>query len=412
MYRKKGYVVCLVLLLAVAVFFGCSEDTSVPVYEFVEPADVDPGPNPVETVAPAVMEPEAFGDYAAPEEGAEFIAPEQDYSEEIPIPDQMPAGPQIMEPEQGNAWNRKPESREDMLAEETESTDAVPAATVPAATEPAATEPVETEPVETEPEIVLEETLPFGMLEDPDLTDFVNVAWYIPDIVVDLRYAGSDNFTSVPIYVFQDAYLRYGTVMKLNKVCEELKEHDVYLKIWDAFRPASAQFKLWSIYPDPNYVADPNRGFSAHTRGNTLDVTLVDSQGNELPMPSEFDDFSDAANRDYAKCTEEERQNAMLLESVMEKNGFRGYWGEWWHFTDTYSYEVEKVFDPAEISTWYPKCNEFITLRKKASAYSEAVDEIRVGYSFTVLGYTDQFAMVEFNGQRGYVLRKYMQQTP
>ena len=359
MYRKIGYFICFMLLSAAA-FVGCSEASGISDYEFIESA----------------LEEEE------------------------------------MEPEQDNPWNRMQESTENTLPEEMQPPVTVPAATRPMETEPEETEPVQTESTETEPVIVLEETLPFGMLENPDLTDFVNVAWYITDIVVDLRYAGSDNFTSVPIYGFQDAYLRYGTVMKLNKVCEELKEHDVHLKIWDAFRPASAQFDLWSIYPDPNYVADPNRGFSAHTRGNTLDVTLVDSQGNELPMPSEFDDFSDAANRDYAKCTEEERQNAMLLESAMEKNGFRGYWGEWWHFTDTYSYEVEKVFDPAEISTWYPKCNEFITLRKKASASSEAVDEIRVGSSFTVLGYTDQFAMVEFNGQRGYVLRKYMQQTP
>lgn len=407
MFRKKGDVICFVLLLSVTVFGGCSGGANTPVYEFTDPA---PEMEPMETMMPVVMEPEAFSDYAEPE--TEFIVPGQEGSEAVPNFNQIPADMEPVEPEQDNSWNRMQESTGNALPAETQPPVTVPVETEPMETEPEETEAAETEPTETEPVIVLEETLPFGMLENPDLTDFVNVAWYIPDIVVELRYAGSDNFTSVPIYGFQDAYLRYGTVMKLNKVCEELKEHGVYLKIWDAFRPASAQFKLWSIYPDPNYVADPNRGFSAHTRGNTLDVTLVDSQGKELPMPSGFDDFSDAANRDYVKCSEEARQNALLLESVMENNGFQGYWGEWWHFTDTYSYEVEKVFDPAEISIWYPKCNEFITLRKKASAYSEAVDEIRVGYSFTVLGYTDQFAMVEFNGQRGYVLRKYMQQTP
>lgn len=274
------------------------------------------------------------------------------------------------------------------------------------------TSPEEISESESETKEVPQEILPFGQLKEPNNTDFVNVAWYIPDIRIELRYAGNNNFTRETIYSFQDAYLRYGTVMKLAEVCEELKQHDVYLKIWDAFRPASAQFTLWGICPDPQYVANPNQGFSSHTRGNTLDVTLVDAQGNELLMPSEYDDFSDAADRDYTDCSEEARQNASLLESVMEANGFHGYWGEWWHFSDRNRYDVENVFDPAAISTWYPKCNEFITLRKRASGYSDPLDQIYLGSPITVLGYTGQFALAEYNGQRGYVLKKYIRDTP
>lgn len=265
---------------------------------------------------------------------------------------------------------------------------------------------------ESLPENAQEKILPFGQLTDPQITDFVNVTWYIPDIYIELKYAGNDNFTQETIYNFQDAYLRYGTVLKLMNVCEELEHYGLYLKIWDAFRPASAQFVLWDTYPDPNFVANPNRGFSAHTRGNTLDVTLVDGQGNELLMPSEFDDFSSAADRDFTDCSEDARQNVQILQSVMEQNGFKGYWGEWWHFTDQYQYDVEKVFDPGEISTWYPKCNEYITLRKRASGYSDPLGLIYLGKPITVLGYTGQFALVEFNGQRGYVLKNYIRETP
>ena len=81
---------------------------------------------------------------------------------------------------------------------------------------------------------------------------------------------------------------------------EELEEKGVYFKIWDAYRPVWAQFKLWEICPDPTFVSNPNVGFSSHSRGNTVDITLVDKEGNELLMPSAFDEFSSAADRDYS----------------------------------------------------------------------------------------------------------------
>ena len=106
------------------------------------------------------------------------------------------------------------------------------------------------------------------------------------------------------------------------------------------------QFKLWENCPDDTYVADPNQGYSNHSRGNTVDITLVNSQGEELQMPTGFDDFSPLADRDYSDCPEEAAANAVLLETIMEEHGFKGYRGEWWHYTDTDSYEVEPMFVP------------------------------------------------------------------
>ena len=148
------------------------------------------------------------------------------------------------------------------------------------------------------------------------------------------------------IYDFQDAYLRYGTVKKLAGVCRDLAEMGLYIKIWDGFRPVSAQFALWEVCPDPTYVADPNVGFSSHSRGNTLDVTLVDENGVELEMPTGFDDFSAKADRDYSDCTAAAANNADILEILMEKHGFTGYAGEWWHYCDTMSYPVEREVEP------------------------------------------------------------------
>lgn len=183
-----------------------------------------------------------------------------------------------------------------------------------------------------------------AVFPEPADNDFVKITDYLPDCVVELRYATENNFTGQQIYDFSDAWLRYGTVKKLILVQEELQAAGLYLKIWDAFRPAAAQFKLWEVYPDPVYVANPNKGFSSHTRGNTVDITLVYADGSELVMPTAFDDFSKLADRDYSDCEKEAANNAQLLEQVMNKHGFRPYQGEWWHFSDTITYEVEKTF--------------------------------------------------------------------
>ena len=115
--------------------------------------------------------------------------------------------------------------------------------------------------------------------EEPADETLVTVTDYIPGIFVELKYATEDNFTGQVIYGFTDARLRYGTVKKLARVQAALLEQGYSLKIWDACRPVSAQFALWEVCPDPVYVANPNKGYSSHSRGNTVDVTLVLSDG-------------------------------------------------------------------------------------------------------------------------------------
>ena len=201
-----------------------------------------------------------------------------------------------------------------------------------------ATAPVPSVPVAT--------TQPETVPTEPTDADFVRILDYIPTAWQALPYATEDNFTGQVIYDFQDAYLRYGTVKKLKAVSDDLAQMGIYLKIWDGFRPVSAQFRLWEVCPDSTYVANPNVGFSSHSRGNTVDLTIVDVNGTEFPMPTGFDDFSKKADRDYSDCTEEARNNALILELIMEKHGFTGYAGEWWHYSDTVSYPVEEVFQP------------------------------------------------------------------
>ena len=186
-------------------------------------------------------------------------------------------------------------------------------------------------------------------IPEPEDSELVRVAAYVSGIRLDLRYAADGNFTGQPVYDFADAYLRYGTVRKLKQVCEELKARGLGILIWDAFRPQSAQEKLWQICPDPTYVSHPVTGSRSHCRGSAIDLTLVDLEtGAQMVMPTDFDDFTALADRDYSDCPEEAEKNARLLEQVMEKHGFQPYSAEWWHFSDTDEYPVDEMFRPEQ----------------------------------------------------------------
>lgn len=190
----------------------------------------------------------------------------------------------------------------------------------------------------TAQEIITQEN---AIEKEPEDDEYVLVNKYIPDIYVELMYATDNNFTGVRIYGFTDAYLRYGTVKKLANVQKELKEQGYSLKIWDAYRPFEAQQKLWEVYPDPNYVANPADGMKKHNLGGTVDITMVAADGSIIPMPTEFDDFSLKADRNYSDIDNEEAvNNVMILQNAMENNGFTGYQGEWWDYSDTVEYEA------------------------------------------------------------------------
>ena len=237
---------------------------------------------------------------------------------------------------------------------------------------------------------------------------FVDLREYIPDAFYQLRYGTLNNFTGKVVYEFDGVYLRYGTVAKLMKVQAKLREEGLSLKVWDAFRPASAQHALWVANPDPVYVNNPAVGYSSHTRGNTIDVTLVDRDGNELEMPSDYDAFSALSDRDYADCSEEAAKNAKKLETIMTENGFTGYAGEWFHYTDTDQYELDLYFDPSAISTWYADCNEYINIRSQPDPKSQAIGQILAGEELTLLGWSGKMAYVKYKGMYGFVNGDYI----
>ena len=239
-------------------------------------------------------------------------------------------------------------------------------------------------------------------------SDFVKVRDYIPDIFVELRYATSDNIAGKILYDFNEVYLRYGTVVKLMQVQEELREQGLSLKIWDGFRPVDAQYALWEAYPNAIFVTDPSAGTSANSCGYAVDITLVDAYGTELEMPTDYDSFTSLADRNYGDCTEAAAENAALLEELMFKYGFEGPQTKWWHYEDTTQYSVEKVFDPGVISVWYAYCNEYINIRSGPSASTNSIGTIPANDRFTLLGWDGNFAYIEYEGTRGYVNGSYM----
>lgn len=159
----------------------------------------------------------------------------------------------------------------------------------------------------------------------------VDILSVIPQIQVDLKYATADNFTGEIVYNFQCCLLHTEAALKLRDVQEELETMGLGLKIWDGYRPIEAQWRFWELVPDERYVSDPRKG-GRHTRGTALDVTLISQEGQELLMPSVFDDFSEKAHRNFMDAPEIAIQNRDLLQQVMEKHGFIGIPNEWWHF--------------------------------------------------------------------------------
>jgi len=187
--------------------------------------------------------------------------------------------------------------------------------------------------------------------EIPD--DFVDVAEIVPGVLVEGRYAGYHNFVGEPIdgYEAERCLLTRPAAAALARVQDELKPFDFGLKIFDCYRPARAvaEFLRWAadaedtrmkeaFYPGldkpelfaKGYIAER----SGHTRGSTVDLTLVTLPARiEVYMGTGFDFFSERSWPNDPAQPVEARANRLMLASVMKLHGFEPHPYEWWHFT-------------------------------------------------------------------------------
>lgn len=175
----------------------------------------------------------------------------------------------------------------------------------------------------------------------------------IPDIQLELRYFGNDNFIGKPIDAYNKnvAIMTTEAIKALKNVQDELKPYNLSIKIFDGYRPQTAvnHFVRWAkqlndtvnkqkFYPkvkkehlfEEGYISSK----SGHTRGSTIDMTLVDiNTGEELDMGSPWDFFGAESWVANVELTAQQRANRMLLQTIMRKHGFKYYTKEWWHFT-------------------------------------------------------------------------------
>ena len=172
--------------------------------------------------------------------------------------------------------------------------------------------------------------------------DLIELEKAVPDLIIELKYASEDNFMGEAIYPTESvALLRTSTAEKLRKAQEMFVKQGFRIKVYDAFRPLRSQQVLYNAAPDKSFVANPNgsKG-SNHSRGCAVDMTLVDSRGKEVVMPSAFDDFTGKGSREQ-KMSEEAQRNLRMTESIMSQCGFRGIAHEWWHYEDVDSEQYD-----------------------------------------------------------------------
>lgn len=167
--------------------------------------------------------------------------------------------------------------------------------------------------------------------EDPD-NELVDLEELIPGIAMDIKYADTANFTHTKIYSSPKAFLRRPVAEALLRAQQQLAQEGLGFKILDAYRPYEATLYFYEVCKDTNFVADPRHG-SIHNRGCAVDLTLIDlATGEELPMPTSFDCFTQEAWHTYTNLPDDVLQSRKKLLDIMTANGFNMLKSEWWHY--------------------------------------------------------------------------------
>lgn len=206
---------------------------------------------------------------------------------------------------------------------------------------------------------------PMASAQTPPPEAFVDVSTLAPDLIVDMRYAGNNNFVGRPIAGYQEpiCLLTREAATALAAVQRDLAPFGLGLKVFDCYRPRRAvdDFVQWARDPTDQarraeyypridksqlfalgYIASR----SGHSRGSTVDLTLVDlGTGAELDMGSGFDLFDTLSWPTEPTLSPHQRAHRLLLRTTMRAHGFRPYDKEWWHFTLTSESFPDTYFD-------------------------------------------------------------------
>lgn len=200
-----------------------------------------------------------------------------------------------------------------------------------------------------------------------DKSDFAEISTVIDDAAYDIRYYSPNNFTGHKIngYKAPRAYMTKKALAALAQAAADLRKQGYRLLIWDSYRPQKAVDDFVAWINDPTNPGDKTfypalqksdllageyiMAKSGHTRGSTVDLTLIKKDGSFVDMGGTFDLFSEISHPNYKKITKKQKKNRQILREAMIKAGFLPLESEWWHFTlkdepykDTYfNFDVE-----------------------------------------------------------------------
>lgn len=202
--------------------------------------------------------------------------------------------------------------------------------------------------IELQKQLQAEKKAYFEKLEDSAMVELIN---YDSTLVLDIRYATEDNFMKQKVYPCAKALLRKVAAEALFEAHQKFKEKGYRIKIYDGYRPLSVQWILWNTTTNKNYVANPRKG-SNHNKGCAVDMTLVDSLGNELNMGTGYDFFGKEAHHTFvnfpADTKDEILKNRKTLKTIMASVGFSSISNEWWHYNFKIKYPVSDTPLPCE----------------------------------------------------------------
>jgi zinc D-Ala-D-Ala dipeptidase len=189
--------------------------------------------------------------------------------------------------------------------------------------------------------------------------DFVDLSTF-PSVVIDLKYATTDNFMGVNMYgAFRKAFLHRDAAVKFRKAVDLLNQEKPGWKfiVFDALRPRSVQWIMWDRVkdtPQRKYVANAGIG-SPHNYGMALDISLADEKGREVDMGTGFDSFSPVSEPKLedesikeGKLTRQQLENRLALRRVMTEAGFLQLSHEWWHYDALPEPEIRKKYKIVE----------------------------------------------------------------
>lgn len=183
--------------------------------------------------------------------------------------------------------------------------------------------------------IAVPEVAPAVPSIDYDTSEWTELKRIAPTVELEIRYATTNNFMEQQVYDCGRCFFRPAVAEALATVQQELGVRGLGLKLYDCYRPAPYQQRLWDVMPDARYVARPTRG-SVHSRGAAVDLTLINlDTGVELDMGTPYDFFGSEAYTTATDLPADVLQHRALFQEMMRRHGFATIRTEWWHFNFT-----------------------------------------------------------------------------